>query len=232
MFGDLRASLYDLFGYLIPGITATAGVLLFLQLFATHPHSLAFPGLPIQQGWLSFLLLGYIVGHAVHALGNIVPGLNRSAESIAFSAGGLPTGLIDDAMLTVSTLLGTGVAGLPPEEQFAIIDEARVLHPNTGDRDTYVYREGFYRGMVVAMVILALSLVGHLRPASLCFYGSSEAQVCVARAVILLIILMSTATSWGFFHRMRRFGRYRVQRGLYQFLVAAKAQGGRRTEAQ
>ncbi len=219
MVGDFRATLYDLFGYLVPGMTASVAVILVGEHFVGSVHLTNLAPFPTRLAAASLMLLAYVAGHAVHAIGNIVPGLNRTAESRAFEAGGLPVILLDKSRARLADLLKVDVEALPPEEMFALIDEARLQSGVVGDRDIYIYREGFYRGMVVALAMLAFGLVTHLVVADFCIRSSALVAGCIPRSAAFIASLAAAGTSWLFLYRMRRFGRYRVQRGLYQFLV-------------
>ena len=225
MIGDLRASLYDFFGYLLPGLVAAAGLTLLVQVLSRTPHIVWLNGLPETVLWTSLLLGAYVVGHAVHALGNAIPSLSKSAETLALGPNGLPSPIVQRGVTALASRLGVDASQLSPDELFALIDETRVHRGSSGDRDVYVYREGFYRGMTIATAVLALGLVVHAWSPTLCLALEPQAPACVTRASVLACAAVSALCSWAFVRRMKRFGRYRVQRGLYQFVLDERATG-------
>ncbi len=221
MISDLRASLYDLFGYFIPGVTATCGLALLAHRFVNIPQEIgAATSAPIANG-IPLVLVAYILGHAMHGIGNIIPGLNRTPESHAFSERGLPQVLLTRVRDLLTKQLTADVANLPPEELYALADEASAARGSAGDRDVYIYREGFYRGMVVALAILALGLATSATASNHCVVGAPAAITCIPRGLAIFSTFLALGISWLFFHRMRRFGRYRVQRGMYRYLMTS-----------
>src|SRR5260370_17952176 len=77
----------------------------------------------------------------------------RLGESLPLSKG--VEGLLRSAM---RTRFGKAVESIKPRELFALCDQALLHHDSPGEREIFVYREGFYRGSSVALAILAVAL--------------------------------------------------------------------------
>ncbi len=217
MVGDFRASLYDLFGYLLPGFVAAVGIgLLWHAIFANDS---AIPLDPLATPLIgsSALLVAYLLGHFCHAIGNIFP---TSPEDELLKSGGQESLTLLKAIDERFTVRhGVVATTLKPVEKYGILDEEGMFTGQRGDRDVYVYREGFYRGMVVASLILSVGVAFHLPLDRTCFsLGSSS--TCLRSVEFLAIMLLSGAYAWGSFARMKRFGRYRVERAAFRWLAA------------
>jgi hypothetical protein len=85
MFENFTFTLYEIFGYLLPGgVTLVALILLYWALFVpTVPLGIASfqPGLGT---WTIILLVSYVLGHGVQAVGNkLLRGIETSALALA-----------------------------------------------------------------------------------------------------------------------------------------------------
>jgi hypothetical protein len=80
---------------------------------------------------------------------------------------------------------------------------------NTSTRDIYLYREGFYRGTTITLLVLAIGLLVY-----------SLARTAGREFVVLcLCILLCVGVSLAFAARYRRFVRYRMASCLWGALV-------------
>lgn len=221
MISDLRASLYDFFGYLLPGMIATAGIGVLLtsatDLNAAIPIGLLRDGLI----GIGFLVTSYCVGHLIHAIGNVLPPIRYTPEEELLGKNGSLSlelrNALDDAL---RRRLRLDPEKLEPGEKYAVADEARALVPREGDRDMYIYREGFYRGMTIASAIIALALLWRGVFAETCISVNPDQVWCVARRVWITMGVGAVFAVFGFGYRMRRFARYRVNRAVMLGLIA------------
>lgn len=107
-------------------------------------------------------MLSYFAGHLNQALGNLLTMILPSPEKVALSKGlpgNLPDDLVQVARLKVSEMLGVDLKNISPEWLFRICDEVLLQRGNCTDREIYQYREGFYRGLTLSFVVLAISLI-------------------------------------------------------------------------
>jgi hypothetical protein len=224
MMGDFRASLYDIFGYLLPGIVSLAAIC--LAYAAIGPSLPATTLLPLTATPTLILatVVSYLLGHLAHSLGNTIPWLRSSAEDELLRDGGAPKGLVASARARIEPLVGSDLSDLSATELFALIDESRVLRDRSGDRAVYIYREGFYRGMVIATGLLTIVLIVLSFRGSLRLTLSTDACVYAGRRDIALTVVISSLAMLGYYGRMKRFARYRVQRLTYQWALASKEQ--------
>jgi hypothetical protein len=225
MIGEFRASLYDVFGYLIPGIAATAGLILvgvsLNEAFATSDTQ------TVGLSWLSSpplatlaLLACYAVGHLCQAIGNALPALSRPPEDDFLVPDEFPTSVTDRATAVLGSRLGIDASTVNLRVRVALMDQIRGIGGASSDREVFVYREGFYRGLTVAMSAVVLALATRLLFASTSL-GFANAQVELDRRGNVLLLLVCAAAVALFRERMRRFGRYRVQQTVLGFLAVA-----------
>jgi hypothetical protein len=307
MIGEFRSSLYDLFGYLLPGVVATAALVLFIWPWLGPELNLPISVLLTSPFIWVFFTASNFIGHGLHAAGNctiwlmqfeegvldqarsdgvsishgtsalrfvaqqfrvkpLSPALQLAIQTSVAAYIALPDRLqgnshsaaasMDEVNVEteeVDNLTGTTLkeriksvhsttttkdkhtpppsrdmsssGKLSAKEAYLIMDEARALLPREGDREVYVYREGFYRGCVYAFGILLVAAAVRwvLGPASyLMDYGRT---VTVARwnAFVLMFIALGLVISS--FVRARRFGATRVQRAAaLWFAVLAQLQ--------
>ena len=250
MLGDLRASVYDLFGYFVPGSLGLVGVIL---VFWSTCHRTDAGDLSQASSAVvltGFIVVAYVLGHLLQAVGNLLGYFNRvsektllgeaaQAEPAAERTARLTWGKSLSLWLTTpgpppdgplsAALLGT-VNGelkkhfrqrtphLSVREKYGFIDEARSWAPREGEREVYIYREGFNRGMAVASALLGCAFLirGATAPES-CFLLDFNEQ-CFGRvetAVVGVLFLLCVPT---FRRRMERFARYRVERAIMLWL--------------
>jgi len=224
--GDFRASLYDLFGYLLPGLVMTAGLgVIWWTAFGDSPvMSIDFFATGI--GSVSCLLLAYLVGHVAHAVGNSLSFLRTKPEDEVLVGGhqwSLPSSVLAAIDRSLTVRFSVDVKDLTPRMKYSLMDEGRALLQREGDREVYVYREGFYRGMVVALAVVGVAaVVRGLTPRSCFSYGTAITCVTRAQAVILLLIIVAFAVAY--YQRMVRFSRYRIERAALLWLNVFSSQ--------
>ena len=99
--------------------------------------------------WLLILLASYFSGHIVQALANLLMKLLKSPENIMLSKTSeqsLPEPLINKAKSKVKKIIDDDTKEINSDWLFRICDEYVVQNGSLGDREIFVYREGFYRG--------------------------------------------------------------------------------------
>jgi len=109
---------------------------------------------------------------------------------------------------------------LPAKEKYLLLDESRVLLESAGDRDVYVYREGFYGGMLISSAILATGLlIQFIRPIAL------PGLAAIPRPQLFVFFMFTVVTIPLWYERWRRFGHYRVTTAAGRWLAVASHEG-------
>jgi len=245
MFKETKVTLYDVFGYLLPGavFVAALAIVVWAVHFPDEPLSFSLPG---AEAWVIILAIAYIAGHMVQGLSNQIltflawPGkrlrawkrtnswhwLQRhrwfsSNEHIHLAEGAherLPAEFLNVARAKAVALSGVPAQAINDEWLFRICDEALVQRGSLGDREIFVYREGFYRGLCFALVAFAVAIAVRMAHGETAISLASGARkvgwdfLAFFLATCLVFIYLS-------YQRFRRFGRYRVSQAILAFLV-------------
>jgi len=220
MLGDIQATLYDTFGYLLPGgVFLAALAILFWALYMPQvPLVLAELSVP---AYIALLVLAYFLGHLNQALGNMLVKLLRPPEEAVLSKGqpeSMPYDLVQLAQVKASEMLGVDLKEMSPEWLFRICDETMVQRGSCTDREVYQYREGFYRGVTISLLVLAMALIVRAVIPGTSLRIATSVQV-LSTLTLLFFIFLSIAGAWLTFRRYRRFSRYRVTHAILGFLV-------------
>ncbi len=213
---QLNFTLYEIFGYLMPGTIAAAALAIFL--WATfHGDSV----LPLSfwrlspSGLLTLLFLAYVIGHLVQALAN--PLLKGADERLMSDQN--PAAVIAKHRLTQ---LIQGVAPIAVTIDYIwqqrVMDERCIQAGQQGDREIFTYREGFYRGSTVATVLFCAGL------AACIFAGNLRLLIgdtifAPSRWELGVVLAISALGAWGLYRRFQRFSEYRVARVIAAFIA-------------
>lgn len=219
MLDNFTFTLYEIFGYLIPGSVALAGFgLIYWALFMpTMPMDIATfqPGLGT---WVVMLGGSYILGHAAQGVGNK---LLRGVETAALEMKSSPL-IRDTAFRCAAKILATDAKDLEARWVYRVLDEYSVQAGQPGDRDMFIYREGFYRGLCIALSFLAITLIVRAT-----FPGTSIKFAhwthIVSRTELALTTLFLVGLAALFLQRYRRYAEYRVTRAALAALVLTQS---------
>lgn len=232
MLKDIQVTLYDIFGYLLPGFIFLAGIAtLFWAIFIpSTPISLSKPD---AEGWVIVAIVAYIAGHMAQAIGNFIAKSMPSAESLALTkgeAGSFPEPVIRSATSKASLLLDIDPKEMDPKLLHQVCDETVAQFGSTSDRDVYIYREGFYRGLAVSflMLFLCLAIRALIPGASLIV---SEKVQPIGMSMLLFFDIVLFIAAWLSFTRYKRFGSYRVKEAVIGFLLL-RAEKAKPSEAK
>ena len=216
MLGNFAFTLYEVFGYLLPGGVALLGfMLLYWAAFVpTLPLRIAAfqPGLGT---WATIAVASYVLGHAAQAMGNK---LLRNVEKDALAMGGW---LRERALQAAAQLLDVPASQLESRWVYRVLDEYAVQTGQAGDRDMFIYREGFYRATCIALFFLSIALLVRLAVPG----TSIQFRMWlfpVSRWQIMATAAIAAWLGWLFFQRYKRFTEYRVTRAALSALVLLK----------
>jgi hypothetical protein len=168
--------------------------------------------------WTVIVLLSYILGHAAQAAGNLLlRGVEKRALAISKDAW-----MRERSRQSAADLTGVPAGHLEPRWIYRILDEYAVQTGRPGDRDMFIYREGFYRGTCVSLLFLAATLLVRVA-----IPGTSihfvKWLLPVSAAPLLTTAGVSAVLGVLFFQRYQRFTQYRVTRAVLSALVLQKA---------
>jgi hypothetical protein len=175
------------------------------------------------QGWTILIVLAYACGHLAQALGNLIFSRLEDSEELLLGSKSkkrLPSTIISAAERKISDLANIDASTLDPALLYAICDEAIAWHGDPGDRDVYIYRQGFYRGMSVALAVLAAAI---LLRSGLAATGEPVRVSGVAEPLswpLLIVLSIGLVGSSALYcSRFKRFGRYRVRHAVLGVVV-------------
>jgi hypothetical protein len=231
MFKDLQVTLYDVFGYLFPGFVVLVAVaILFGPIFGSTA-GLLLPGVPTTiADWSVVGIVAYILGHLAQAIGNLVG--RRPIKEILPSTKSkvlheLPDYLVDQAESKARSILEIqDTEKIDSDSLYELCDQFVVQSDKKSaiaNREIYIYREGYYRGMTVSLLLLSLSLL--ILTVRTLFTGTplrlSDGPPPVSAGWLGLLAagLLSVVGAWLSFRRYRRFGEYRIKQAIIGFLV-------------
>ena len=134
-FADIQVTLYDIFGYLLPGLVALGSITIFCWAAFTPASALTTPKLS-GAWWIAVFVTSYILGNLVQAIANMLPYLQPRIEaSLSWTQHG-------DAL---ASKLGLSKHEHETHESFAqrVFEAADIVvaqRGNTDDRQIYQYR--------------------------------------------------------------------------------------------
>jgi hypothetical protein len=234
---EIQFTLYEVFGYLLPGIVLCGG--LGLAFWAVYfPQAVIDFDLKTVEVWATFLAFGYIAGHVAQALGNkFVKQFKSAEEKIITDANAFPTELVKACRAKITKILkadeqqGLVLADgadatepakdLPPQWLYRFCDDAVVRSGKLGEREVYIYREGFYRGTFIGFVVLTVGMIAF---ALRLWFGTVDGTARIGAVeltglrVIYFVVLTAVAAQF-LWTRFWRFAEYRVTQALLGFLT-------------
>jgi hypothetical protein len=163
------------------------------------------------------ILISYLLGHATQAIGNLI--FRDYARQLAEPEQTLiPAQILFCVKNKIATIVMCNSPELSPEWIVRFCDEAVVQGGKDGDREVFVYREGFYKGSAVA--VTALTVATALRaviPGGSVSLQSRIATLRTADLATASLVLAAIACLLG--RRVRRFAEYRITRTLTAFVL-------------
>jgi hypothetical protein len=209
-------TLYDIFGYLMPGfIGLLALVVFFWSIFLPDVPAPFFKWELGTAGYVCVVLAAYYLGHVVQAFSSF---LFKYPDDALVKKG---TSEIKEIIVVVSERIKED---LPPDQELQgrnivkICDEATIQFGAQGERDVFVYREGFYRGMSVAFLLLAIALTVRL------FQSDAGIQLAhsvyyVTRPQLFVIALLMAIFAYLMKNRYEKFAELRALRPILAFFT-------------
>ena len=218
---EFQFTLYEIFGYLIPGIiTLCAAAMIFGAFFVNAPLNIDGINSSIVTG---LLFCSYLTGHFTQAFSNqVFTSFLKPTVDLVLKPGSslsLSPALIKESESVAKSLIkSSSTNDLKPSQIFEVCDIHLQQFGKTETRDIFVYREGFYRGVCTSFAFLAIGFSVRL------FCLQSEFKFTgmyyhLSKTQLVLLTLASLLFSYLFFNRFRRFGRYLVANAVLSALV-------------
>jgi hypothetical protein len=216
--GDsFKFTLYEFFGYLLPGAVALIGLSLLDLVFFHRAHAVSLGWCSTKQAAVAAIGLSYLLGHAVQILANaILPETNMlilrlhrynsTQELLKRTRSTLPQNLIDQSDRDIVVMCEHEVKEQGPSE----------------NREIYIYREGFYRGMFISLVIVSIPafLIAIITNFALfaMTWGTHRAEAAIGAVLILGMAV-------GMYYRSLRFANYRIVQALMCHILSIDKSG-------
>lgn len=218
MLKDLKVTLYEIFGYVLPGSLFFLAVFtIFWSIFLPHvsvPVCLTSP-----EAVTAILLASYFSGHVVQALGNVLAKVTRVTDSSIAEVIAVEIGCLYDVVRRdVVQKLNVNDSDLKLADIVRITDETNVQVGISGDREVYQYREGFYRGLSVACIMLTIAVVVRMMagPPGVEYHDVSYK---LTMNMLISCIFVTASGAVLFYYRFIRFAKYRVRHGFMSYLI-------------
>lgn len=220
MIDKIQLTLYEIFGYLLPGAIGTAAVAIFywgtclphttFPIYKVHPDAL---------GWAVLTGISYLFGHLAQGIGTKYL---KGAEKAALENSELvPPAIVSSAKERAATIVGVQPADIDSVSLFRLADEYTLQKGVSGDREVFIYREGFYKGSTIALALLCIALLIRSFGGTTAV-GFPSYTYYVSRIQVLTTALIAAAASRLCRQRFRRFGIYRVSRAIFAFLALSQ----------
>ena len=221
MLKDIEVTLYDIFGYLLPGCVTLVALLIIVW-------TICYPGkaVPMRQPntliCTVFLVLAYFAGHIVHAIADqLVKWFKQNHWQILDRTDCLPDGVKDATKQKIVNdlkLPPTDPKELDSEWLFSITDTIIGQCGNTADREIFVTRVGFYRGSLVALVVLWIALLFRVF-VPISYVATTNRVIAIPGLVFSLAAMALIIGIMFLYHRYRKFIKYRVRNVIVSFLA-------------
>jgi hypothetical protein len=204
---DVQVTLYDVFGYLLPGLLALGALAAVFWAVVAPGYPLGAPNWP-GPGWVAVIVAAYLVGHLLQAAANIALKMSRTQDA------DLAADVLAGVPVPRRAALVEAAGGDEPSWIYRFADVMVLQRGNPADRDLFVYREGFYRGMAgaFACAIAAGAIRWSRDGTSVVIRGVADNVPSSAFVVLLVIFVIGLVLSVG---RYRRFARYRVSAAIW-----------------
>ena len=212
----LSFTLYEVFGYFLPGTIGVAAIAILFWAFFLPSAAIPVESLELSKLWyVGLVIICYYSGH-------IVQGLSRSLfknpdESVLARESNMAL-LVKRAQGQLAAHLSMSQAEGPGASMTVrLCDEVAVQYGQLGDRDVFVYREGFYRGSVAAFILLDIAfLVRCVIPGAAL---QLPAQIFpVSRWQLGFVMGVVTCGIYLLFKRYKLFAALRSMRGILAYV--------------
>lgn len=212
----VQFSLYEVFGYSFPGAFGLIGMYLVFWRIFFQPHQ---DWTNVSSGgWLLIFGIAYLSGHILQAIANLTMRKKSWLPELQILNSNYFSEQIK-CLLAKRAREAVGLTGeneLTPEVICEIADHFVMQHGKTEVRDIYVYREGFYRGMVFGLLFLAIGCFSQMGGNST--FAAAGLKITLTSSFLFWVAIVVVSMAILSLLRYFRFARYRVKFALYSLL--------------
>jgi len=217
VFKGLQVTLYDIFGYFLPGVILVFALsILFWTLFWPASPYVIYTEFSIPV-LVIVAFIAYVAGHLAQACGNFLEKLPEAKKTIEDE---LPLSKELNARFREALVerFGNSAKHLSARETYQLCDQTLIHHGSLAEREIFSYREGFYRGICVSFMVLGIALIVRLfrSPVQLWVVDS---PLNISYGPLILAALLSVFGAWLSFRRYLRFATLRICTCLTRFLA-------------
>lgn len=166
------------------------------------------------------MFAAYLAGHLGQALGNLLekvsPGRRNLDKKLPLSPE-----LGKEVVHALAGRFGEQIKTLDAKEMFHLCDQALIHCGSLGEREIFIYREGFYRGNAVALASVSFALAVRLMCVSTMASIGGKGFV-IYRAPLVLAVLLCGVGAWLCYARFLRFAEHRYRSCFLRFLALSK----------
>ena len=213
----LSFTLYEVFGYFLPGVVGLTAIAILVWAIFWPTMPIPVQNVELSKLWYFVLVvLSYYCGHVLQDISR--SWFKNPDESVLDKPRSDLLPVVQCARQKIAAALDVNPPeSLSPSALVRVSDEVAVQYGQTGDRDVFVYREGFYRGSIAAFLLLDLSLlVRCIIPGATLDLPSPEADV--SRKQLLFLVAVVSCGIFFLARRYRHFAALRVMRGILAFV--------------
>lgn len=215
MFKELQLSLYEVFGYVLPGFVAfgAISVALWAVVAPNNPIILNARGV---QFWIALLAFSYFFGHVAQGIGNLYAKLFKVTEEEAIKS--VPEEILSSVKKLLEDELKVPSKNLSPKWIYEVASEVTLQHGNSNEREVFQYREGFYRGLTVSLIMLGFGAIARaIIPGTTVLHGGSHFPLPTTFTAAIAAISFGCAALMH--QRYRRFGIRKVTSSILAVLA-------------
>lgn len=216
MFKQIQLTLYDIFGYLLPGSVILSALIVSYWSIFWPTYQLHIPTSLSLSEVIVLVFGSYLAGHLGQGLANLFENKLKARQMLELAIP-LSDGLSDAVRSAAVFRFGESARSSSVRELFHLCDQALLHARSSGEREIFTYREGFYRGNSVALALLAISLILRFTrtPVLVDVFGVSSE---LGRLQIGLAVVLTGFGSYLAYKRYIRFAKHGYMCAFSRFL--------------
>lgn len=221
MMSGLQLTLYEILGYIFPGIFGLISIaILYWTVFWSN--KVININLNLTIGQIVVLLISvYVTGHIIQAISNSINKYFKKPEEFILSISeknSLSEEILKRLFLLINENFLVDANKISKTDIYFLCDSALLQNETIGQREIFEYREGFYRGMSITCFILSIVIVIRSIVPDFCVkLDEYVVNIDLLHGLFFSLVFII----FGYFNyiRFRRFARYRVTNAIFGYLA-------------